>query len=663
MNKRYNSIDRLDIKECSSPKNILHLGGQKIVLGPKFDIKKYFIEMEKKNEKSPKKTNKISLFYPVISPNRKLYTISTDSNDISTSKYKNQNYYTIDNELINNHKNSNIYNYNHSNSNHSSKNIYQFYQKRNNTFGIKDNNCFLTSLGIEQNDNNNKSKIYNTIGAKDYLISYNSNDSNNNRYKRLFSNNNRKLKQNYHVDKIIKEIREKYKTKESLDIKNDYLAYNSQNMDAVLDANYILNDFREKNDWDLKLKENNVHNFMKNNKKIFMQNIFTKLILNEKKKVLENGILNQKKIIDKQNTIINDEKEFEKIVSEQKINNKILEDYRLKIEDYNKDLYYLNNLMFYKVQNKEAEIMKKLFEIEELRIYGKFTNNMLGKDTHKFDKIIYPIDDYEKRTELQSLIKNALEVYSDYLNENENDNIDNKINGNEDELIYNGFLGLEDKIRYRIKERDEVYEDIKKIKLKNKLILDEIINKKNFLEEDYDNIKKECDDIKNYISKNDKNEDQYLYSLAKELFIYILEIFSNENINKYKEKIVNNQVLNLIKISDLAEKTKNCISEKELFINESISKIENIEKENPLLFEEILESAKDRIILERQKEAKELMKIKEKIKKIQAIKKLEKINFIIRRVELPFHIKKKKKIQIDPKAIKEKENKEFLSYQ
>ena len=123
------------------------------------------------------------------------------------------------------------------------------------------------------------------------------------------------------------------------------------------------------------------------------------------------------------------------------------------------------------------------------------------------------------------------------------------------------------------------------------------------------------------------------------------------------------KILNLIKIRDLSEKSKNCIEEKELFINESIAKIEKYEKDDNLLFKEILESAKDRIILKRQKEAKELRKIKEKIQKIQAIKKLEKISFIMRRVEHPFHIKKKKTIEIDPKAIREKENKQLLTYQ
>ena len=141
--------------------------------------------------------------------------------------------------------------------------------------------------------------------------------------------------------------------------------------------------------------------------------------------------------------------------------------------------------------------------------------------------------------------------------------------------------------------------------------------------------------------------------LAKELFIYILEILSDENLKKYLEEDTN-EVSGLIKIVELAEKTKSCLSEKERYINETIKNIEIFEEKNPLQFDEILDLAKDRIILQRQKEAKELRKIKEKVKKIQAMKKLEKINFIIRRVEAPFHTKKKKEIIIDPYETKEK---------
>ena len=267
---------------------------------------------------------------------------------------------------------------------------------------------------------------------------------------------------------------------------------------------------------------------------------------------------------------------------------------------------------------------------------------------------------YEKKIELNSLVNNAFKIYKDYLNEN---NTENMYSGNEPELIYNGFLGIEDKIRYAIKIKDETYESIKKIKLKNQLILEQLIDKKNFMENEYNSIKEECNDIEKFISKKEESKDKYLHSLAKELFIYILEIFSNENINKYKDQEFTNELINLNKICELAEKGKKCISQKDIFINESIKNIEQFEKEEPIKFEEALDSAKDIIILERQKEAKELNNLKERIKRIQAIQKLEKINFIMRQVEKPFHINKKINIRIDPLAIKEKEDKELITYQ
>ena len=647
MNKRYNSIDRLDKKgRSSSIKNILHLGGENVVLGPKFDIKKYFNEIGRKglNDNSPKKTtdNKLSLLYPSISPK----SMKNYNNNISTANYRNQIYCTIENESITNHS-SNKYIFN---TNHSSKNIYKNSTLRNNTIS-NTSNCFITSVGIEQNPNNNK-----TIDARDYIISFNS--SHNNIRKRLFSNKINNLNRVFHVSSVVKEIKEKYKTKNDLDIKNDYIAYSKENIDSVLNHNNIIKNYEQKNMWNLKLNEDNYHNFLKNNIKIYKQNILSKLVNKEREKVLENGILYEKNIEDKKNQIINDEKEFENIVSEQKYYNKIIDDYRIKLQDTNRDLYYLKSYMSLKVQNKEAELMKKLFEMEELRGYAKFVNNMLGKDISMFEKEIYPMN-YEKKIEMNSLVKNAFEIYKDYLSDK---NTENESKGNEPEIIYDGFLGLEGKIRYGIEKKEEEYKEIKRIKKNNKLILDEIIRKKNFYEEEYQSLKNECNEVENFILKEERKIEKYFHSLAKELFIYILEIFSKENINKYKANEFNNEVLNLIKITELAEKTKNCISEKELFINESIRKIEILEKENPIKFEEILESAKDRIILERQKEAKELRKIKEKIKKIQAIKKLEKINFIIRRIEQPFHVKKKTQVKIDPLTIKEKEDKELITY-
>ena len=648
MNKRYNTIEQEDIKRGrpSSIKNILHMGGKNIIHG---DIsneagkKNFLINSQKKSNSN----NKLFLLYPTISPkSKKSYNISTETNNISISKYKDKNYSSIENE-----SNNNRYIFI---TNHSSKNIYKNNQLRGNTLRNQDK-CFLTSLTSEQLDNKKKLK---TIDSTDYRISFN---SDNNKFKRLYTiNNDNKINKNFHISKIIKEIKEKYKIKNEFEIKNDYLAYNSQNLNEISNANNLLNDYQEKNIWNIKIKESNYHNFILNNKEIYKNNILSKLVDKERDKIIENNRLYEKCLEDKYNTLIQNEKELEEIIDEQKKSHKIIENYRIKLEKCNRELYYLKNLMFYKVQNKEAEIMKKLLEMEELRAYAKFVNNMIGNDSSIFEKEIYPTD-YDKKIELNSLVKNAFKVYGNYLNESKN--MKNNNYGNEPEKIYKGFLGLQDKIRYAIKMKDEVLQQIKKIKVNNKLILEQIKVKKDFLEKEYNSIKEEIDSIQKIILNVEINEQRYLYILAKELFIYILQTFSYENINKYKNNDINNKVSNLIKISELAEKCKASISEKEIFINESIRNLEKFEKENPVLFEEFLDNAKERIILQRQKKAKEMRKLREKINKIQVIKKLERINFIMRKVEHPFHINKASKINIESNIIKEKEDKELLTYQ
>ena len=648
MNKRYNSIEKTNIKRSSSSnKNFLHIGGENLIHGDLFDIKHFIKEAGKKSIfiKSPRNSN--SIIFPTISPkSKKSYYISTDTNNISTSHYKNKNYSSIENE-----SNNNRYIFI---TNHSSKNIYENNQLKNNNLRNQDN-CFLTSLGAEQLENKKKFK---TIDARDYIISF---DNNNKFRRRLFTiNNNSKLNKNFHISRVVKEIKEKYKNKNELYIKNDYLSYNNQNINEVLNANNILNDFQEKRCWNLKLEEKNYYDFINNNRKIYNNNLLTKLIDKEREKIIENKKIYEKSLEDKYNTIIQDEKEFEDIVENQKKNHKIIENYRIKLENCNRELYYLKNLFFYKVQNKEAEIMKKLFEMEDLRAYGKFVNNMLGNDVSKFEKEIYP-EDYDRKIELNSLVKNVFEVYADYLNEKNDVNHNNE--ESEPEKIYKGFLGLQDKIRFAIQMKDEVFQQIKKIKFDNKLKLDQIKVKKDFLEKEYNSINEEIDSIKEKISKIAINDLNYFYLLAKELFIYICQTFSFENISKYKNSDISNELSNLIKINELSEKCKTVITERETFINKSIRNIETFEKESPDLFEEILDKAKEKIILERQKKAKDMRKLKEKLNKIQVIKKLEKINFIMRRVEKPFHINKTSKINIDPNIIKEKEDKELLIYQ
>ena len=650
MNKRYNSIDKFEINmHSSSNKNLLNSGDKHTIFGPHFDIKNYFDEISKRNIflKSPKKTisNRHSLLKPLTSIKIKNFrNITIDENNISTLKNNNKNYFTIETEPTIHNKNKYIFN-----SNHSSKNIYQNGPFLTNLMPNR-KNCFMTSIEICQNDNNN-----NNLEKNRYLIPLSSND----RHKRLFSISNKKIKNNLHVSDIIKEIREKYKKKSGKDLKNDYIAYTNENVDAVLDSKILLDNYRDQNEWKIKIDENNFNQFSLNKKKVCKNNILSKLIDKEREKLIIKQKLREESIEDKKNTIDNDEKLFEEIKTGQKLNYKVLQNYRMKLEDCKKDVFYLKEVYRYKVQNKEAEIMKKLFEINELREYAKFVNNMLDNDIEKYQKEIYP-SDYEKKIDLNALVKNALEVYADYLNEDEdeNSNIENKKKGNEPEIIYDEFKGLEDRIRYALNLKDIEYEQIRGLKKHNELILKEIINKKNMLEEEFNKINEECIEIKEYLS-NDRNSDKYFHLLAQELFNCILGTFSYSNIYKTKP----NEALSLTKICDMAKKCQKCLSEKEIFINKHITNIEKYEEENPQLFKDIIDLAIERIILNKQTEIKQANKIKESIKRINAIKKLEKISFLIRKVEKPFHVKKEVIEKIDPMEIIEKEKRELLTYQ
>jgi len=655
MNKRYNSKDKYDINMHSSS-NLLNSEGKNIIFDSHFDIKKYFHEISKRNIflKSPKKTisNRHSLLKPLTSIKTKNFrNVSTEDNNIST--FKNKNYFTIETEPTIHNKNKYIFN-----SNHSSKNIYQNGPFITNLMSNR-NNCFMTSIEISKNDNNNNNIINNLVNNNSeknrYLIPLSSND----RRKRLFSISNKKIKNNLHVSDIIKEIREKYKIKNAKDIKNDYIAYTNENVDAVLDSKNLLDNYRDQNEWKIKNDENNFNQFSLNKKKVCKNNILSKLIDKEREKLIIKQKLREESLEDKKNTIDNDEKLFEEIKIGQKLNYKILQDYRMKLEDCKKDVFYLKEVYRYKVQNKEAEIMKKLFEINELREYAKFVNNMLDKDITRYQIEIYP-DDYEKKIELNELVKNAIEVYADYLkeDEDENTNIENKKQGNEPEIIYAEFKGLEDRIRYALNIKDIEYEQIRESKKHNALILKEIVNKKNFLQEEFNKINGEYMEIKEYLSK-ERNSDKYFHLLAQDLFNCILGTFSYSNIYKTKP----NEALSLNKICDMAKKCQKCLSEKEIFINKYITNIEKYEKENPLLFKDIIDLAIDRIIQNKQTEIKQANKIKESIKRINAIKKLEKISFLIRKVEKPFHVKKEIIEKIDPMEIIEKEKRELLTYE
>ena len=303
MNKRYNSIDQFEINiRSSSNKNLFNSGNKNIIFGSDFDIKHYFDQMSKRNvfPKSPKKSiaNRHSLLKPLTSIKIKNFrNASIDDNNICTLKNNNKNYFTIETEPTIHNKNKYIFN-----SNHSSKNIYQNGPFITNLMPNR-NNCFMTSIEIGQNDNNNNPE------KNRYLIPLSSND----KHKRLFSINNKKMKNNLHVSDIIKEIREKYKKKNGKDLMNDYISYTNENIDVVYDSKNLLDNYHDQNEWKIKNDENNFNQFSMNKKNVCKNSILSKLIDKEREKLIIKQKLREESLEDKKNTIDNDEKLFEKI--------------------------------------------------------------------------------------------------------------------------------------------------------------------------------------------------------------------------------------------------------------------------------------------------------------------------------------------------------------
>ena len=129
------------------------------------------------------------------------------------------------------------------------------------------------------------------------------------------------------------------------------------------------------------------------------------------------------------------------------------------------------------------------------------------------------------------------------------------------DIVLNEIILIEDRILMKLKMRDQEYEYLKKYKLHNKNILKNIEVRKLELENEYNIIKKELDDI---IINTKLNLDDDLFLISKDLGIFILDYLSGDKnlLKKFKGNI------NLFELSDLANKSMELILQKESKLDE-----------------------------------------------------------------------------------------------
>ena len=511
-----------------------------------------------------------------------------------------------------------------------------------------DDGCFITSLEIVKNEfKNNNSNI---INQKNKTIK-------NKLKQRLYeiNRNNRNYNNKFRLASIIKDIKRKnssYISKTEGNDFNEYLAYDNKNMNYILDINNIINNHIKNEDWNLKAREEKYNDFVDIKKEVCRNNVMIKLINQEKVKI-KNEYKNYSLNFDKQiNAVKEGEKIFEKIIGDQKKNTKLIEKNYYKLKNDNKVLLYIRESFKEQVKKTEYEIMKKIYEIDELRIYAQFVNYIYGYDTSLYNKSLIDTDYTKKPSEAEALVKNILKNYRHFLNSEKNEIIERM----DPDIVLNEIILIEDRILMNLKMRDQEYEYLKKYKLHNKNILKNIEVRKLELENEYNIIKKELDDI---IINTKLNLDDDLFLISKDLGIFILDYLSGDKnlLKKFKGNI------NLFELSDLSNKSMELILQKESKLDEYMKIMEKYDKEDKKIFSALLNKRKEEIIRTKIDQAKIDIERKQYLDKIEIYKNNDKIYFIKRKALPTLNKKLKEIIKIDPKIVKLQENKEMISYE
>lgn len=605
MNNRYlaTEVNKNKEKNISDNFNTINLEENYINSERSINILKYLTELEKQNTIQAKK--KINLkFLPKLKPastryNQNKLNKSLDINNVLTLK------------------------------------------QENNTCN-KDDGCFITSLDIEKKRSDKNYGINNekNKNIKDKLLKANK--------------NKRNMNNKYNLASIIKDIKRKnssYVSKTEGNYFNDYIAYDNKNMKNILDINNIINTHLKNEEWNLKARDDKYNEFLEIKKGGCVQNLIIKLIKEEREKLKNKYTKFSYDFNNKIKMVTEGEKMFEKIIVEQKKNTKMIENNYYKLKNDNKALIILRERFKDQVSKTEYEIIKKIYEIDELRYYAKFVNYIYGYDTSIYETKIID-DDYSKKPkDAETLIKFILENYKHFLI-NEKDDIINNI---DPDIVLNETRLIEDRILMNLKLRDQEYEDLKKYKQNNKNILKNIENRKKELEDEYNYIQKEIKDI---IINTQINLDEELFSIMKDLGIFILETLSKDKqlIKKFKTK------LNLFEISDLATKSIQLVLKKESVLDYYINTLEKYDKDDKKTFNMVINKRKLDMIREKIDYAQRTNEKKLLIDKIEITKNSDKIYFIKRKALPSLPKKKKKMIKIDPEIIKAKENKELISY-
>ena len=465
------------------------------------------------------------------------------------------------------------------------------------------------------------------------------------------------------VQEIRKKIKQQNKVKDPFEqaLINSNIGYDNDNVKYVFETSKLLNKINQRKNKKLTDEDPKISQFIFDTQNISINNCILKVINNESENLYKHDEKNLMKLENLNKNYLIDEKNFNEFKEIQNQAYENIENILKSVEKKNRQLH--EQLIEIKSQNKEIEdeMEKYFYEIENYRICAKFINKILDEDPKLFHRsIIQSQEEIKKNNIIINHIRILNEIFDDYdfvLNKKHSQNIFLNELLQDDSNIYRKFIDMQDKILMKLEEEEKILKHRTIDKKENVNMLKHLKVMVKFYEDEYNEKLEDYNKVQEEFNKTYLGPKNSLDMRNAALNIKDIQNFLNEenilidiNINRRKKKDK--------KIFEIAKEIIDKIKEKETIINDLMFEMEEIEKNDNNLFNEILNERKIRNKENKQIEYKQNYEEEQNKKKIQAAKRYEKIIIKSRKTEPPYHHIKKKLKETKKENINDNERKE-----
>ena len=529
------------------------------------------------------------------------------------------------------------------------KNMYnkenRSYRNKNKLF-ISSNESVNKNLTMTENYHPNKKKYNSRL----YNIRYNDDDENFNILKKINE---------------IKEITNKsYNTNDPFLRNKLRVPYDINNADVVFDAHNQILSYKKKEDGRLLDKGDSLYKFYVEKKATAIDNVIINLLNKESNKLRKIEEENNKKIEEINKKDIRNKNYFEEYSYAQKIEMKKIDKALTNIEEKYRQLLFYEKDEKGKMNIINDEMVKKLYQIEDLRIYAQFVNDVLNGQK-KYDKSTLKLDDeYLKKNHniitTEDLVNQCFINYGfiiDPNNEKENNEALKLIQ--DPDMFIDEFHKIENKIIKKLEIYENKQNNKRKINQERIDQINELNNQLDFYNKEYlfydNNLKKLIEEYSKIASSKIKDNSDAI-DLIKEIHLE----YTNKDTNIIGTRISYNKQKSK-QIQEIIKEVINKCKTQERKVNSLISFLEYQEMHDPNTFIPVMiERRKDNKAF-KQKNARNKIDEELEAKNLVSKKKFDKvINQSRKTLPPPFRIRKRIiKENID--AEKNQENKDLLN--